>query len=94
MQSPRSRSSLRDPVHLKKLLTRITALFAQKASRLEFRVPGDRYSAGACANVTIDTTTGAITYDDPAAVSKSYVLADIEIIKRLRNKKYLIAFKS
>lgn len=94
MFSPRNRTNLKDPFHTQRLLTHINFLFGQKASRLEFRVPGDRYSASACTGVTIDPVAETIVYNDPAGNAKSYAVTDIEIIKRLRNKKYLIAFKS
>lgn len=91
-----SRSRLRSELpantnaELKRLLNKI------KSQRLVFQVGYERFKSTACTNVLIDETAGSaqIQFQRPGGVSvENYDFADIQIIKRLRTKKWLIHIK-
>lgn len=91
------RSRLSNAAKTVALLSKISALHAGKPNRVVFEVDGIRFSASEATNVAFDPSAAddQIVFRRPAGVADEYYdLGDIQVIKRLRTKKYLIRIKA
>ena len=90
-------SRLLDPAKRAKILEKIKSLHGLKPTSLVFEVDGKRHSAADCTGVNLDLAASddQIVFQAPGdGAPRYYDLADIELIKRLRTRKYLIKIKT
>lgn len=97
-QMSRMRSELKDTPKETRLLAHIKKLFDQKAHHLTIQIGRRRVNAADCDAFAFDPTasggTAAIVFTEKSGGDEeTYDLADIQIIKRLRTKKYCIRLK-
>lgn len=91
LHKPRVRSQLAATSELVRLFAKI------KTQTLVFQVGDDRFAARNCTNVAIDevAVSGQITFRRPGGGSDEvYDFTDLLIVKRLRNKKWLVSIKA
>jgi hypothetical protein len=89
----RNVSSLRDATHTQRLLNKIKALYAARPRALEIEIEGVRLRGQDLFSVVIDAEAAddnlEITREDGGGV-EYFDTADIQKIKRLRSRKWLI----
>lgn len=97
LSKSRLRSELANTTETDRLLNKIAALLAQSARHVVFQKGTARFSAANCTNVAIDETLDEdnIQFQRPGGSAVEYYdTADIQLIKRLRTKKWLIKIKA
>ena len=93
---PRLRSQLGNLTEFNLLMSKLKSLLAASPRHITFQKgTAYRVSAADCASVVVDPAgTPVIQFTRSGQTAENYAEGDVQIIKRLRTKKYLIKIKA